>query len=218
MLKKHTKNYAPNRWAEIYPTIPPKTTISSAVRTSVTVLLISFLFVGIAAGQKAQNQNVSYTGISLTANVPSQPLGLDIRGVSYREISYFGQIKTSRPPPDSETYDDLSENSFPNDSVIDSRTVHFSLSAGLTYGITKSFHLWGGAGLTSGTEYTKLNDRFDILGDSDGNYWVHSNESGSVEPKVLGGIGTTFDSENWSALLGGESNPAGVNLAVGFTF
>lgn len=183
-------------------------------RISIGILFITTLFLLSLGGSVNQANAQGYTGVSFSLNVPDQPIGFDIRGVKTQDVSFFGQVKSSPWPPETETYENISQDTF-NDRQVDSKTVLVSLSAGLTYGITRNFHLWGGVGMTSESKYAELNDPTDILGSRDGRYWVKS-EGETLKPKVLGGVGTTFGSKHWYGLLGGEYNPTGVNVTFGF--
>lgn len=179
-------------------------------------LILSVFLITTPFTAEAQDKDNFSFGIGIASNVPEQPIGLEVRGVDYKSVSYFLQGKVGSPVPSAKTYEDISQDTF-NDAQIDSKNQKISVSAGLTYGVTRTFHLWGGLGFTSETHYIKLQDPYDILGSSDGEYWVNGSDGTTTKLKVVGGVGMTFG-QNWYALIGGEYNPVGVNLGVGLRF
>jgi len=183
----------------------------NSFRTLISLLvLISFSFAFIS---ESNAQSADWGGVGYSTNLPDQYFGVDLRRVNEDDIGGFFQFKTSRFPPEAETYEDISEDTF-NDPEVNTLTNHTSLSGGLTYGIGEHFHVWGGLGVVHVTDYAELDDPTDILGSRDGKYWVITNEE--TKPKFLFGGGYTNGS--WYALLGKEFNPSGVNVTIGYRF
>lgn len=189
---------------------------TSATTQNLTIKFVAFFVIALVFGFSGTAQAQDYYGFSYSTSLPDQVIGFDFRHVKVSGVSFFGSVKSSPFPPEAETYESISEDTF-DDPQLESKTVKTSISVGLTFGITKTIHLWAGAGLTGYNDYAKLNDRFDILGDRNGNYWVQSSKE-TIRPKVLGGVGaTTGTAANGAfALIGYEYNPEGINVSIGY--
>jgi hypothetical protein len=163
----------------------------------------------------------NYGGVAYTANIPNQPLGIEARSVVNNDAGFFFQIKTSTFPAESQDYSEVisetTSRDFFEDPQTDTKTTYISLNGGTTYGIIDGLHVWGGLGLSYELKYYQFNDPTGILGDN-GEYWVESEDGGTVSPNLLVGVGTDFRSESMYGLLGYETTPSGVSFAIGIKF
>lgn len=164
----------------------------------------------------AANQTAGAVGWVMNTG-ETQWLGFWIAAAGKHHGVYFDYKFSSDPSGDGDYYGNISVNKAENifrDELRGTERSAETWDLAYIFRFGRAAALYAGAGVTSFKHFREYYDRYEILG-SHGQYFISDPSKDHKEVSFLGGLvfGLT---PNITAVLGYQSQPAGVNLGVGY--
>lgn len=158
-----------------------------------------------------------------TTNIPKQFLGFFFCNIKPKNIGFYIDVKTGLPIrggyEDEDFYDNISvnkaENIF-NDELLKKDDNWLSINIGITKILMEYVSLYFGGGIAVFSAFRQYYDTFEILG-TYGKYWIEDKSKSSIRPNILSGLIIVVD-PNWFLQIGGEIQPPGVTIGLGYSF
>ncbi len=192
--------------------------MNAIIKTGLILIVVSLL-AGISfAQEETEAKHTRAFGFSMLLELPKPTLGFAGYSLKPKAFGWYGDIRVGLPIHGGENvdyYGSIEQGTF-NDPKIDEAWDRIIVNVGITRKVNNDFFLYSGVGLSYNELFYQLDDPLDILGDSEGHYWIKANETKWVPNFVIGGM--LYGKPDSQAGLSVGFHSANLGVEVGFTF
>ena len=170
--------------------------------------------------QSNANSGVTFPrkgGLNLFFGFPKTGLGVSGYSIREKRVGFYCDVRISIPlrgvSDNPEYYDFINKNTF-NDPEISKHWDRVGGNIGVTYAFSNSIILYLGGGFEYRELLLELDDPTNILGDSQGHYWVSSKETKTLPNLATGFIIFSKGADSIGFHIGFHSASKGVDVGL----